>query len=236
MNGRYNMKNKSILGLIAVFVISAVLIAGCGEKAAETDTTQTGSEYTEAETETEPGDEPGDEPEQEPAEETVAEETVDEENEEDTSDTENAFADFTVYDLSQNETTLDTLISGNKVTMLNFWGTFCGPCIGEMPDLADIERQYKDKGFEIVGVTIDAVDFNSGKIMPDIVDDAKAIMKDTNVEYPVVLASPELIMSTEIEAVPTTFFVDKNGELLTEPFVGSRDRAEWESIISDLLE
>ncbi len=223
MNGRYNMKNKSILGLIAVFVISAVLIAGCGEKVAETDTTQTGSEYTEAETETEPEDEP----EQEPADETV---------EEDTSDTENAFADFTVYDLSQNETTLDTLISGNKVTMLNFWGTFCGPCIGEMPDLADIERQYKDKGFEIVGVTIDAVDFDSGKIMPQIVDDAKAIMKDTNVEYPVVLASPELIMSTEIEAVPTSFFVDKNGELLTEPFVGSRDRAEWESIISDLLE
>ena len=233
------MKNKSILALISVFVLSAGLIAGCGEKVAETDTPQTGSAYTEAaeETETEPGDEPGDEPEQEPADETVAEETVDEETaEEDTSDVENAFADFTVYDLSQNETTLDTLISGNKVTMLNFWGTFCGPCIGEMPDLADIERQYKDKGFEIVGVTIDAVDFDSGKIMPDIVDDAKAIMKDTNVEYPVVLASPELIMSTEIEAVPTTFFVDKNGELLTEPFVGSRDRAEWESIISDLLE
>lgn len=221
------MKRKSILGLIAVFVLSAGLITGCDEEVAETQTPKTEEIHTETDTEEESETEPEEEPEEEP----IAEET----DEEDASDIENPYAGFTVYDLSQNETTLDTLISGNKVTMLNFWGTFCGPCIREMPDLADIEREYKDKGFEIVGVTIDAVDFDNGSIMPEIIDDAKAIMKDTNVEYPVVLASPELIMSTEIEAVPTTYFVDKNGELLTEPFVGSRSRAEWESIISDLL-
>ena len=73
-----------------------------------------------------------------------------------------------VMDLSKNPVQLGSLISGNKVTMLNFWGTFCGPCIMEMPGLGDLERKYKDQGFEILGLTVDIVDYQ-GNMDDDLI-------------------------------------------------------------------
>ncbi len=143
---------------------------------------------------------------------------------------------FTVYDNSQNEKKLSEYVDGNKVTMLNFWATFCGPCIGEMPYLAEIEKEYKDKGFEIVGVSTDVTDYDKGGLIPELLKEADDIVAQTGVEYPICHAKPDLIQYTEITAVPTTFFVDGKGNLLAEPMVGSRSREDWESIINDLLE
>ena len=143
--------------------------------------------------------------------------------------------DFTVYDLSGEEMKLSELTASNKVTMLNFWGTFCGPCLREMPDLAEIEKKYKNEGFEIIGVTIDAVDYESGKILPDIADDAKDIIGQTGVEYPVIITSNELLKYTGLTAVPTTYFVDSEGNLLSEPLVGSKSYEDWEKIITEML-
>lgn len=143
---------------------------------------------------------------------------------------------FTVYDGSQNEKKLSEYVDGNKVTMLNFWATFCGPCINEMPYLAEIEKEYKDKGFEIVGVTTDVTDYDKGSLIPELLEDADDIVTQTGVEYPICYAGLDLIQYTQITAVPTTFFVDGKGNLLAEPMVGSRSREDWESIINDLLE
>ena len=151
-------------------------------------------------------------------------------------DTEAELIGFTVYDRSQNKVRLSEYVAGNRVTMLNFWGTFCGPCIREMPDLAEIEKEYRDEGFEIVGVTTDATDYESGGLIPYILKDADSIIEQTGVEYPICFAGADLIQYTQITAVPTTFFVNENGDLLTDPMVGSRSREEWESIINELLE
>ena len=140
-----------------------------------------------------------------------------------------------VLDLSKNPVKLGSLISGNKVTMLNFWGTFCGPCIGEMPGLGDLERKYKDQGFEILGLTSDIVDYQ-GNMDEDLIGEAEDIAADTGVTYPILITSMELMDYTQLMAFPTTYFVDAQGNMLRDPVVGSQSREAWEKIITELLE
>ena len=140
-----------------------------------------------------------------------------------------------VMDLSKNPVKLGSLISGNKVTMLNFWGTFCGPCIGEMPDLGDLERKYKDQGFEILGLTSDIVDYQ-GNIDEDLIGEAEDIAADTGVTYPILITSMELMEYTQLVAFPTTYFVDAQGNMLRGPVVESQSQETWEKIITELLE
>ena len=64
---------------------------------------------------------------------------------------------FNSIDLDGNEISSE-LYSNNKITMVNIWGTFCGPCIREMPDLAKLSQEYKSKGVEIIGIPIDIAD------------------------------------------------------------------------------
>lgn len=140
-----------------------------------------------------------------------------------------------VMDLVKNSVKLGSLISGNKVTMLNFWGTFCGPCIMEMPGLGDLERKYKDQGFEILGLTVDIVDYQ-GNMDEDLIGEAEDIAADTGVTYPILIASKELMDYTQLMAFPTTYFVDAQGNMLRDPVVGSQSQETWEKIITELLE
>lgn len=140
-----------------------------------------------------------------------------------------------VMDLAKNPVKLGSLISGNKVTMLNFWGTFCGPCIGEMPDLGDLERKYKDQGFEILGLISDIVDYQ-GNMDEDLIGEAEDIVADTGVTYPILITSKELMDYTQLMAFPTTYFVDAQGNMLRDPVVGSQSKESWEKIITELLE
>lgn len=145
-----------------------------------------------------------------------------------------ALLNFELTDLDGNTVKSGDYISSNKVTMINFWGTFCGPCINEMPYLAEIEQEYKDQGFEIVGMTCDVYD-SEGNYQEDIVLDALDIIEDTGVEYPILIASVELRTYAQLTAYPTTFFVDSEGRLLTSPIVGSHSKEEWEAYIEEAL-
>lgn len=140
----------------------------------------------------------------------------------------------TVWELDGTEKELGDLIAGNKVTMLNVWGTFCGPCIEEMPYLGELEREYKDQGFEIIGLTSDIVD-EQGNIQQNLITEAEEIMADTNVTYPVVIMSNEFIEHIHLYAVPTTIFVDSEGNALGDPMLGSNTKDYWEQIIQEKL-
>ena len=141
---------------------------------------------------------------------------------------------MTVYDLDGNEVVLGEMIAPNKVTMLNIWATFCGPCLNEMPDLAELEQQYKDKGFEIVGLTGDVVD-SSGNFEQSIIADAHSIIEETGVKYPILIATNELMEAVGLTVFPTTFFVDSEGALIAEPVYGSMSKQEWEEMITKVL-
>lgn len=147
---------------------------------------------------------------------------------------EDDIASYTVKDLDLNDVALMDYVKDNKVTMINFWGTFCGPCLSEMPALGEIERRYKDKGFEIVGLTTDVADLN-GNYDESVIEDARAIIEDTGITYPVLVAPAQLMVDIGLQYVPTTYFLDSEGNVLGSPEIGSKTSVEWEDVINRYL-
>lgn len=146
-----------------------------------------------------------------------------------------SLANFKTIDIEGNAVD-QTLWSGKKVTMLNIWGTFCGPCIREMPDLNELSEEYKDKEFQIVGLVID-VSAGDGNVIPSQIDVAKDIMEQTGVTYKVILPSKDLnsAILKDIQSLPTTIFLDENGKVIGEYHIGSKSKADWENVIQSYL-
>lgn len=143
--------------------------------------------------------------------------------------------DMTADDLDMNSTRLGDIISSNKVTMLNYWGTFCGPCIREMPGLQELSQKYKDDGFGIIGLTCDIVTPEGG-YDERAIEDARAILSETGVTYPIIIATEEINLFIDTEAIPMTYFVDSSGNLIGSSYLGSKSIDDWDPIISQLIE
>lgn len=149
--------------------------------------------------------------------------------------TENALLSaFTATDLDGN-TVDQSILSGKKLTMINIWGTFCGPCINEMPDLGALNRELED--VQIIGIVIDAVDQNA-QPLADKVADAHTIISQTGADYLHLLPSPDLIRAYlyNVQAVPETIFVDSEGNQVGQSYLGARSKTQWQQIIQELLE
>ena len=142
---------------------------------------------------------------------------------------------FSSQDLSGAAVT-DSLFAKNKLTMVNVWGTFCGPCIREMPDLAELNKEYKDKGFEIVGIPIDIVD-RTGNILPRTKASGESIIAQTGANYTHIVPNKAMLSGflKYIQVVPTTLFVDSEGTLVDTVYLGSRSKKDWQKIIDNLL-
>ncbi len=142
---------------------------------------------------------------------------------------------FNSQDLEGNKITSE-IYSENKITMINIWGTFCGPCIREMPHLEKINQDNKTKGVQLIGIVIDLTDAN-GRIISRAKSDADYIINGTGVTYKNVVPNAAMHNSflAGIQAVPTTIFVDKNGNQIGEVMLGSRSYKDWQKIIDKLL-
>ena len=140
------------------------------------------------------------------------------------------FAAFTAKDLDGNEVT-ESVFSQAKLTMINVWGTFCGPCLEEMPDLGELSKEYADAGLQIIGIVSDATESGTN------VEEAKEIIAQTGADYLHILPSEDLIESwlKDLAFVPATVFVDQNGNIVGELVAGSRDKADWETIIDERM-
>ena len=108
------------------------------------------------------------------------------------------------------------LFAENKVTMVNVWGTFCGPCISEMPELEAISQEYAEQGAAIVGLVCDVTE-QDDSCLQDAVD----IIKDSGVTYQNLYWNDEMEMQMSVTAIPTTFFVGSDGKVLGEPIIGA---------------
>lgn len=110
------------------------------------------------------------------------------------------------------------------LVMVNCWAEWCGPCVGEMPELERIHQEYPNV------LLIGLLSFSNN------VDGAKATISDTGVTYPVMLPAGTLEKLIErFDAIPSTMFFDNTGKEIAEPVVGSRSYEEWKAIIEDLL-
>ena len=141
-------------------------------------------------------------------------------------------AAFTSTDLDGNAVD-NTVFDNAELTFVNIWGTFCGPCINEMPDLGELANEYADKGVQFIGVLADA-----SAETPDEIELAKQIREETGADYLHILNSQTVnaAMMNGVNAIPTSFFVNSKGEIVSEVFVGSQTKADWAATIDAVLE
>ena len=145
-----------------------------------------------------------------------------------------SFGKFTAIDLAGNKVTED-VFKGKKLTMINIWATFCRPCINEMPDLELLNKEYADKGFQIIGIVCDVTPV--GDIYDqDLYESALDVVEMTGVTYPSLLPSESLdiIKLSEVYSVPETIFVDENGKIVDESYIGSRSLEDWKAIVDSI--
>ncbi len=134
---------------------------------------------------------------------------------------------FKVKDINDKEVTND-IFKDKKVTMINIWGTFCGPCVEEMPVLQNLYNEYQSKGFNLVGVVADG-DTNEVQ--------ALQILKKTKADF-VNLIPDEKFKNdfvSKTKAVPVSVLVNNKGEIL-ETVVGSKSKEEYKKIIERNLQ
>ncbi|MFP5527539.1 TlpA family protein disulfide reductase [Peptococcus simiae] len=126
-------------------------------------------------------------------------------------------------------------LKGHKLTLVNLMGTFCNPCIAEMPDLEKLNQEMKDKGVQVIGVVVDTTD--GGKDVPESIEKAQKIKKETGVTYP--LCKPDdVILGQVLKGVttfPSSYLVDENGKVVGEGYAGARTFDQWKDIVNSAL-
>lgn len=124
---------------------------------------------------------------------------------------------FTTQDLDGNTVT-DALFRRADVTVLNVWGTFCPPCIAEMPELSAWADALPEN-VQIVGLVSDV----RSKTDKDGIADARKILSDANAGFVNLIANGDFSSFLQgVQFVPTTFLVDRDGAVIGEPIVGAQ--------------
>lgn len=129
------------------------------------------------------------------------------------------FPAFDGKDLDGNEVKSSTLFAGNTVTVVNFWFTTCSPCVGELADLEALNKQLTEKGGAVVGINSFTLDGDKAAI-----SEAKDILAKKGVSYQNIwfdAKSEAGKFTSGLYSYPTTYVVDKNGNIVGEPIVGA---------------
>ena len=132
------------------------------------------------------------------------------------------FKGFKGKDLDGNDVD-DSLFAKNKVTVVNFWFSGCKPCVGELSKLNELNEKLKEMGGEVVGINTDTLDNNEAGIK-----EAKEILKAQGASYKNLTFDSNSTVGDyagngNIMAFPTTVLVDKDGNIVGEPFMGGID-------------
>lgn len=127
--------------------------------------------------------------------------------------------------------TLDNPFCDGNLVMINVWATWCAPCIEELPALDKLSRENEQMGVKIYGVLFDSD--SDGAI-----ENAKNILQKNAVSYPQLVLDEQLkeklIDAYDVTALPTTFFVDPDGNIMSTE-VGANEYTEWQTLIDKVI-
>jgi thiol-disulfide isomerase/thioredoxin len=118
--------------------------------------------------------------------------------------------EFSIRMLDGGEAKITDLIGNNKVVLVNFWATWCNPCRVEIPELIALQRDFKDKGVEVIGLTIE-----DPAMMQEGV---KAFVERGQINYRIGFSPEEMFLlfngADPAGVIPQTFIFDRSGKLI----------------------
>ena len=133
--------------------------------------------------------------------------------------------DFMLEDISGKSLSLSDI--RGKVVIVDFWATWCGPCVMSIPELVDLQEKYKDKGLVVVGISVDDDKVSKGELL--------AFKEKMRIIYPIVRANNKVFEDyfgrTKGFSIPTLFVIDREGKV-RDRFVGYKPGAVEKSVQS----
>ena len=144
------------------------------------------------------------------------------------------FPAFEGKDLDGNTVKSDELFSANAVTVVNFWFTTCNPCVGELSELDALNKELAEKGGSLIGVNTFTLDGDEKAI-----SEAKDVLAKKGATYQNVYFDSDGEagkFTTNIFAYPTTYVVDRNGNIVGEPIVGAITEKKQAETLQKLIE
>jgi len=144
------------------------------------------------------------------------------------------FPAFEGKDLDGNPVKSDELFSANAVTVVNFWFTGCKPCVGELSELDALNKELAKKGGALIGVNTSTLDGDEAAI-----SEAKDVLAKKGVTYQNVYFAPDGEAGkfiTNIFAYPTTYVVDRNGNIVGDPIVGAITEKKQAETLQKLID
>ena len=144
------------------------------------------------------------------------------------------FPAFEGKDLDGNTVKSDELFSGNTVTVVNFWFTTCNPCVGELAELDALNKELVEKGGSLIGVNTFTLDGDEAAI-----SEAKDVLAKKGATYQNVYFDSDGEagkFTTNIFAYPTTYVVDRSGNIVGEPIVGAITEKKQAETLQKLIE
>ena len=144
------------------------------------------------------------------------------------------FPSFEGKDLDGNEVKSDELFSANAVTVVNFWFTSCNPCVGELSELDALNKELAKKGGALIGVNTFTLDGDEAAI-----SEAKDVLAKKGATYQNVYFDSDGEagkFTTNIFAYPTTYVVDRNGNIVGDPIVGAITEEKQAETLQKLID
>lgn len=144
------------------------------------------------------------------------------------------FPSFEGKDLDGNEVKSSTLFAGNTVTVVNFWFTTCNPCVGELSDLEALNKSLSEKGGEVVGINSFTLDGDKTAI-----SEAKDVLTKKGASYKNIWFesnSEAGKFTSGLYSYPTTYVVDKNGNIVGDPITGAITGKKQSEKLNELID